>query len=73
MNIKLLVFLENQYPLEDQRNCALSDIDSFAFFYFILGDYGGEDLWQTGKKHIKGVQEYLQNKINFTEPGWNHK
>ena len=22
---------------------------------------------------IKGIQEYLQSKINFTEPGWNHE
>ena len=22
---------------------------------------------------LKGIQEYLQSKINFTEPGWNHE
>ena len=27
----------------------------------------------TNKYNIKGIQEYLQSKTNFTEPGWNHE
>ena len=36
----------------------------WALFMVCLGP-----VW---KKNVKGIQEYLQNKINFTEPGWNH-
>ena len=62
--------ISKSFACKKIKNGDVILIYSWWVYFYLLGLAAMTDI---SGSCVKGIQEYLQSKINFTEPGWNHE